>query len=459
VSGASVLQGLLLYGVLGWKLSHLARAPRDVPLRWVVACLGCAAVAYPFGVAAQLQPASPATPSLMVVQDGFLLAMAYALDCFFLSSLLPAGTARQRAARRAFALTAAVAVMAVAAARTPRGTSMTDLSVPAVAVQYLALDVPLALFLIDAWRWARRSLRNATGALASGLHLTSAGLALMIIGMLPLTALTVLDWARQPHSAALLSAGGGLVILGILVFLGGICYPSARMRLAAMRMWARHRRVYYQLAPLWTELHRAFPQDALARVPSPGWRDAVSPWGVHRRYYRRLIECRDGLVRVSARMGPDDGQPLGSRLIAALDGAPTAGVPEQAVPLAIPDTAGLDADARELVALARQVTEARSRQSGDLRPGERTSNSRSAPRLLILWAPKITRSASSRQGCHSLWPAPGAGEGPESGPSAGSPSSARIRSMISCSVSRALADRPAARSATLVTPASWMAAR
>jgi hypothetical protein len=362
VIGASVLQGLLLYGLLGWKLSHLARAPQDVPLRWVVACLGCAAVAYPFGIAARLQPASPATPWLMVVQDGFLLGTVCALDRFFLSSLLPGGAGRQRAARDAFALTAAVAVMAAAAALTPRGTNMTDQSVPAVAVQFLALDVPLTLFLIDAWRWTRRSLRDATGALARGLRLTSVGLALMITGMFPLMAVILLHWARLPSPAALLSAGSGLTILGILVFLGGICYPSARMRLAVTRMWARHRRVYHQLAPLWTELHRTFPQDALARVPSPAWRDAVSPWGVHRRYYRRVIECRDGLVRISPRLRSDDDQPLGSRLLAALDSAPATAAPGEAVPLAIPGTAGLDADARELVALARQVADARSRQ-------------------------------------------------------------------------------------------------
>jgi hypothetical protein len=82
---------------------------------------------------------------------------------------------------------------------------------------------------------------------------------------------------------------------------------------------------------------------------------------VHRRYYRRLIECRDGLVRISSRLGPDDGQPLGSRLLAALDVPQAPGLPGDAVPLAIPGTAGLDADARELVTLARQVADARSR--------------------------------------------------------------------------------------------------
>jgi hypothetical protein len=65
-----------------------------VPLRWVVACLGCAAVAYPFAIAARLRPASPATPWVMVVQYGFLLGMAYALDW----GRSPAGCASRRPA-------------------------------------------------------------------------------------------------------------------------------------------------------------------------------------------------------------------------------------------------------------------------------------------------------------------------------------------------------------------------
>jgi hypothetical protein len=238
---------------------------------------------------------------------------------------------------------------------------MLNQSVPAVAVLYLSFDLPIWYFLADAWRWTRHGISDATAALARGLRLASAGLALMVGGMFPLTAVLILHWARLPCPAALVIAGRSLVICGILVFLAGICYPGAVMRLAAARMWARHRRVYYQLAPLWTELHRAFPQDALARVPCSPWRDAVSPWGMHRRYYRRVIECRDGLVRVSPRLADGDGRPLGDRLVAALETLPTAAVAGEAVPIAIPGAAGLDADAGELVTLARQVAVARSR--------------------------------------------------------------------------------------------------
>jgi DNA-binding HxlR family transcriptional regulator len=70
-------------------------------------------------------------------------------------------------------------------------------------------------------------------------------------------------------------------------------------------------------------------------------------------------------------------------------------------------------------------------------------------------APRGHDVACARAGVELLpHPLPPVPEGPRSWLSVGSPSSARIRSMISCSVSRARGDRPAARSATLVTPAS-----
>lgn len=134
-----------------------------------------------------------------------------------------------------------------------------------------------------------------------------------------------------------------------------------------MNHWtcARHYRQYRHLAPLWNELHRAFPQDALTRVPSSPWLERITPRGVDRRYYRRVIECRYGLVRISPPlMVPGSPQPLADRLLTALRIVPAAReAPEDtvAVAVAVPSSAGLDADARELVALARQLAATRRR--------------------------------------------------------------------------------------------------
>ncbi len=137
------------------------------------------------------------------------------------------------------------------------------------------------------------------------------------------------------------------------------------MRVHAARVWARHRRVYRELAPLWKLLHQAFPQDALTRVPaSSRLRSRLSPRGVHWRYYRRVIKCRDGLVRISPRLARPDpswaSPQLAHRLLAAIRSLPAAPLtPRQAVPIAIPPASSLDADAGELVRLSRELAAAK----------------------------------------------------------------------------------------------------
>lgn len=354
-----VTQGLLIYGLLAWKLSHLVRAPHDLPLRCVVGCLACAATAYPIGIAFALAPSSPAARWLMVSQCSLLIAVAYCLDCFFLFSLLAPAAATRRAARLAFALAAAVIVMAVAAGAAPVGTSMDNRSVAAVAIVYLVFDVAMGYFLADASVRALRGIREAAGPTALGLRLAVVGLAVMVAGLAALTATVVMQTVRISSPPAITSAGQFLVMFGVVAFLAGVCYPGSVTRLSAARLWNRRRRTYRQLDPLWSALHQAFPQDALVRVPVPRWREAVSPWSVHRRFYRRVIECRDGLVRLSPYLeptgGPMDGL-VADQLIAALQTIDmTSLVPRQAVPVAVPEGGGLDADADELARLSRQI--------------------------------------------------------------------------------------------------------
>jgi hypothetical protein len=114
----------------------------------------------------------------------------------------------------------------------------------------------------------------------------------------------------------------------------------------------RHLRTYHRLAPLWTLLNQSFPEDALHRVPSR--RDSFSLRGVHRRYYRRVIECRDGLVRISPYAAEAPGEPpLSDRLRAGLETRRSGAVTmRRPIGLALPEGDGLDADVRELEKLA-----------------------------------------------------------------------------------------------------------
>jgi len=316
-----------------------------------VAFLGFAAASFTAMLPTNLVP--PDNRWMIFTQFSLILATSCALDCFFLFSLI--ADARRLAARRVLAATVAAALIAIAS-----GASIRDQSVPAVSVSYLLFEVANGALLADALRWALRGIAEAEPVLARGLRVTSAGLALMLAALIPVPAVAVLRQARLPGSSVLLTAAPLIALLGIVVFLAGVGYPAAVMRMRAARVYARHYRLHRQMAPLWDELHRAYPQDALTRVPAPRWREALSPWGVHRRYYRRVIECRDGLVRISPRIGTTGGPLLAEQLLAALHTVPAAReAPGQAVTIALPAAAGLDADALALAALARQVTDAR----------------------------------------------------------------------------------------------------
>ncbi|WP_410611221.1 DUF6545 domain-containing protein [Amycolatopsis sp. lyj-109] len=62
----------------------------------------------------------------------------------------------------------------------------------------------------------------------------------------------------------------------------GLSYPGVATRLAAACVWWQHLRTYHRSRPLRTNLHEAFPEDAVSRTPS-GRRDTLSVLGVHRR--------------------------------------------------------------------------------------------------------------------------------------------------------------------------------
>jgi len=154
------VHGIVLYLAVAWKAYHLSRAPRDQPLRWVTACLICAALAYPAGIVAVARPASAAAPWLTFAELALLLGTGYTLSCFFLFSLRPAPTARVQTRLRAVPFAVIIGVLAISAALTPAGARVNDLTIPAVAGSYLAFDVCISCLLADAWLLAREGARR-----------------------------------------------------------------------------------------------------------------------------------------------------------------------------------------------------------------------------------------------------------------------------------------------------------
>jgi hypothetical protein len=365
-----LLGSLVLGSALLWKLYQLSRAPRDLPLRAVIGCLACMTLGHHLGLSAAVAwlNAELFPGAGKLIQNLFVLGSAYALMGFFLLSAAEHGLARVR--REAVPLVAVAAVLVLATLSIPeevrnQALGRQDTRHTWVAVFFFVAGVYLIYALSTAALWARRYAHTADKRLARGLRLTSTGLAVAVLGAVGRAVFTLVRWfgGAVPRSLAALAAL--LVAIGALVFLVGVSYPGVATRFAASRLWWRHLVTYHKLGPLWTSLHEAYPQDALSRVPV-GRFDVLSLLAVHRRYYRRAVECRDGLVRISPYLaqvqaqepGDDASFPevLARQLKTALQ-AQAEGLPvgTSAVAIALPAHNDLDDDVHQLVVLSQEL--------------------------------------------------------------------------------------------------------
>lgn len=383
----AVLLGVLLVAAVLWKGYQLSRAPQDLPLRSVTWCLLSALCAFPFGLAgvAGRVDGLLTTGAAELLQNVLLLCCVYWLMCFYLHSASGPQDGRRRARREAVALAVAAGLATLSMAMTPPqergGTYDTaNMQIDGVAGFYLSAGLYLGYALSMALWWTRKYARISRGPLATGLRLTALSMAAMVLADLVRQVYVVVRWAGGPHASPVLVGGNITLQIAIPVFVVGVSYPGVATRLAALRLWWRHRRAYHRLGPLWTALHQAFPEDELTRMPANRWADRILLRGVHRRYYRRVIECRDGLVRISPHLVPPQGrgepdQPpahspdwalhLAARLREALHShaaggrAPARSDGSKAVPLPMPAEDTLEGDARQLVALSDALAAAR----------------------------------------------------------------------------------------------------
>ncbi|MET7890439.1 MAB_1171c family putative transporter [Streptomyces mirabilis] len=362
--------GTVFVLILGWKTSQLVRAPHDAPLRAVTLCLASAAAS--FGLA--LSPAAKVIRSVggagapRLVQNVFAFCMVFWLMCFYLYSATDPQRGRIRARWEALPLGLAIlgtTLATIAASGHDAGGDYgsVDMRVSAIAVFYLLADLYLVYALMMALRWTLRHARASHRPLSVGLWLIASALGGIAAASAIRAALTLVRWRGGTAAPAVTKISGHLIAVAILLFLVGVGYPAVHARLSVMRLRRHRRSMYRRMHPLWSLLHEAYPQDALHR-------NRISPrgllrWprGVDRHYYRRAIECRDGLVRISPYLrqeelpGSSRSEPsadlLADRLCAALQAqAEGREAPYVAVAVAIPQEQGLDADVRQLVMLS-----------------------------------------------------------------------------------------------------------
>lgn len=368
-SPVNVLAMLLFAAALSWRIYQLVRAP-SLPNWAVTTAIAGFAAAFLLLLPAISVPLDGVfgRGAARVANNVLLAGGLCSLVIFFLGSAIGLRRRYGRVAAELIPLAAAITLMVVAMALTPeplRGmdTTATTVHVSGIAVFYLGAGLYLIYGLVACIWWIGRYFRVADRNLRIGLRIGAAGLASMAAGSVLRALYIVIAWAFGPAVRALLLIAVPLVILGIVAFLCGVTYPGVRARFAAVGRRRRHRRRHERLAPLWTVLVEAFPSIVLRSAPRRRW-DRVSSRGIHRAYYRRVIEIRDGLVQLSpylatdfAELAESDPAAAASALRSALtrraSGEASDGRAKQVLPAGADD---LESDVRPLLALAAAVS-------------------------------------------------------------------------------------------------------
>ncbi|MGW0737337.1 MAB_1171c family putative transporter [Streptomyces sp. NPDC002851] len=376
---------LLSIGVL-WKGVDLARAPHDRALRLLVSCL----LLLLTGEILSFPEINGAVDSASAVGvgklafNGIYMSGLCALNLFFACAIRGTDGTYHRNLRIHTGLLAAVlsaltiSMVATPAAMRAHSLSTPYMAEPAIAAFYVIGNAYFVYAYLTSARWTLHYARKAARHLGIGLRITALGLLGLMVTSVNRTILVVLRIGEPGSNEAFNTVNWSLSNWSMGIVLTGICYSASVQLIARLRSMAHHRRMYHELTPLWTALTTAYPELVLDRAP------AGSRWRRLRRlyqrrahelqFYRRLIECRDGLLRLSpyltrvasdaddlAHVPPDQ---LAGYITEALSLAPTPESPDtehaelsSAVRVAAPVSGDLDADARELIAISQALRE------------------------------------------------------------------------------------------------------
>ncbi|MCD9880381.1 hypothetical protein LJ657_43890 [Streptomyces sp. NR30] len=303
-----------------------------------------------------------------LVQNLLLLLACYFLMCFYLySAERPTARRRARAEGVVVALvsvTITLAAVTVSPGALSKPFRTVDMTIPQVAFFYLCAGLYITYAIGVAGWWSAGYARKSSRPHATGLWMTAIGLGTMAVACAVRAVFVAVRFCggSVPHKLTTLAAL--LLVVSGLLFMVGITYSGVLARITATRLWLRRRRDHRRLAPLWQLLIEVYPENQLrpaSRTPWDQWRAR----GVHRRYHRRIVECRDGLVHISPYLvGKDDEADLLHlepvqlarrlrRASAAIQkGAP---VPARAVPLAVPQGDERDSDVDQLIAVSEAL--------------------------------------------------------------------------------------------------------
>jgi hypothetical protein len=355
------------------KVVQVWRAPEDLPLRALAACVVSATVTF----TVNLPPLGPLLDQAgsgvrsLVINFG-TMAAAYFLLVFFTYSMrgpVARRTVRLQAVPLAAGILVAFAAWALALpavradpADTANGAHPHATVFVVAVLGYMAYAHSLSL------RWSVAYVRAAgTARLRRGLIVVSVAVGAFLIADATKSLLAILQAVSEP-AAGVVRVGTIVHLTGVgvgaVAFVVGVSYAAVTGMLVALPIWRAHRRYYRRLEPLWTAMHQAFPQLMLGRVPATSWRARLGTGRTHYRFYRRVVEIRDGLVLLgpyydaasAGRAGADPQEVHWARVIRDALHAKETGCPApEADPLLVPGGDDLESDARLLAGIAGEL--------------------------------------------------------------------------------------------------------
>lgn len=363
---------MLSIGVL-WKGIDLARAPHNRVLRFLVACLLLllAGEVLSFPEVTDAFDAASAVGVGKVAFNAVYMSGLCALILFFTRADRGADEAYRRHLRIHTGLLAGAVIALTLAMATTTATHRAHslrtpyMAEPAIAAFYIIGNAYFIYAYLTAGGWTLRYARKAAHHLGIGLRITALGLLGLTVASADRVFLVLLRIDEPGSHESFNTVNWSLSNWSMGIVLTGICYSASVQLLARLRSMARHRRIYHELTPLWTALTTAYPELVMDRAPAR-WRHHHRTY--EQRSYRRLIECRDGLLRLSPYLahiapGTDLAHLPADRLARyvtealALQAAAEVPHPElSAVRVATPVGGNdLDSDARELIAISHAL--------------------------------------------------------------------------------------------------------
>ncbi|MEK2474316.1 MAB_1171c family putative transporter [Streptomyces noursei] len=376
---------MLIIGVI-WRSLDLARAPHDRGLQLLVTSLFLLAS----GEVLSVPEINGAVDALTTVGVGKLAFNACtmiglsALVLFFAFSTHRANAYRRYLRFHAGLLAGVLVALTIAMTATPpalRGHTLSTpyMARPEIAAFYVIGNVYFLYAYLTSGLWALRYARRATRHLALGLRTMSFGLFVVALSSVNRVVWVYLRIEAPRGHQSFNTVNWSMTDLALGTVTAGMSYSAGMQLFAHLRSVALHRRMYHQLTPLWTALAAAYPELVLNRESFTTRRNRLRLRGTHERFYRRLIECRDGLVRLSPyliRVAPDadlargPADRIAHHITAALAVKPAVEDPDAALsaaPIAFPSGNDLAADARELIAISHAYAKGTSEQAPDHR--------------------------------------------------------------------------------------------